>query len=117
MGSEMCIRDSDHLSDAIPRLRIHGYGANRLPNTLSVSFPEVTGEDLLRRVPEVCASTGAACHSGDEVASATLTAMGISPEVARGTVRLSVGWTTSEEEIDKAASLIIDAWENLVASV
>ena len=107
----------DQLSAAIPRLRVHGMGADRLPNTLSVSFPEVTGGDLLRRVPEICASTGAACHSGDEVSSATLNAMGISPEVARGTVRLSVGWTTSEEEIDKAANLMIDAWENLAASV
>ena len=107
----------DQLSAAIPRLRVHGMGADRLPNTLSVSFPEVTGGDLLRRVPEICASTGAACHSGDEVSSATLNAMGISPEVARSTVRLSAGWTTSQEEIDKAANLLIDAWENLVASV
>jgi cysteine desulfurase len=107
----------DHLSGAIPRLRVHGIGANRLPNTLSVSFPEVSGADLLRRAPEICASTGAACHSGNEIESATLAAMGITPEVARGTVRLSVGWTTSEEEIDKAASLLIDAWENLAMSV
>ena len=107
----------DQLSAAIPRLRVHGLGADRLPNTLSISFPEVAGGDLLRRVPEICASTGAACHSGDEVSSATLNAMGISPEVARGTVRLSVGWTTSQEEIDKAANLMIDAWENLAASV
>ncbi len=107
----------DQLSGAIPRLHVHGYGADRLPNTLSVSVPEISGDDLLRRVPEICASTGAACHSGDDIGSATLAAMGISPKVARGTVRLSVGWTTSEEEIDKAANLLIDAWEHLAASV
>lgn len=107
----------DQLSAAIPRLRVHGLAADRLPNTLSVSFPEITGGDLLRRVPEICASTGAACHSIDEVGSATLAAMGIAPEVARGTVRFSVGWTTSEKEIDRASSLLIDAWENLATSL
>ena len=107
----------DQLHAAIPRLRVNGYGAERLPNTLSVSFPEVTGEELLRRVPEISASTGAACHSVDDHGSATLAAMGMSPRESQGTVRLSVGWTTSEEEIDRAASLLIDAWEQLATAV
>ncbi len=107
----------DQLSAAIPRLRVHGFGADRLPNTLSVSFPEIAGGNLLRRVPEVCASTGAACHSSDSVGSATLSAMGVTPKVARGTVRLSVGWTTSEEEVDRAANLLIDAWEHLASEI
>ena len=107
----------DHLHAAIPRLRVNGYGAERLPNTLSVSFPEVTGEELLRRVPEISASTGAACHSADDHGSATLAAMGMTPQESQGTVRLSVGWTTSEEEVDRAASLLIDAWEHLATAV
>ncbi|MCO6458161.1 MAG: cysteine desulfurase [Pirellulaceae bacterium] len=94
-------------------LAVHGEGAERLPNTLSVNFPRVAGSDLLDRIPELCASTGAACHSGVTRMSDTLRAMGVSPEQARGTVRLSVGWYTSEEEIDRAASLLLDAWEHL----
>ena len=44
-------------------LRIHGVKSPRLPNTLSVAFPEVTGAAMLSRLPELCASTGSACHS------------------------------------------------------
>jgi cysteine desulfurase len=102
------------LSDAIGEgLLVHGQGVARLPNTLSVNFPEVVGAELLRRCPELCASTGSACHSGTTQLSATLAAMRVKPEAARGTVRLSLGWYTEEEEIDRAASLLIAAWESL----
>ena len=101
------------LRNDIPDLIVHGEVAKRLPNTLSVAFPGVTGQDLLRRIPEVCASTGAACHSTGVAMSDTLKAIGISPEQASGTVRLSLGWYSNEEEIDRAASLLLDAWENL----
>ncbi len=92
---------------------MNGDGAELLPNTLSVNFPGVYGHELLARIPELCASTGAACHSGDAALSATLAAMGLNAEQTRGTVRLSVGWQTSKDEVDKAASLLIDAWESL----
>ena len=45
------------------RLVVHGEQAERLPNTLSVNFPQVLGSAMLARIPELCASTGAACHS------------------------------------------------------
>ena len=92
-------------------LVMHSALAERLPNTLSVSFPGVDGHELLARIPELCASTGSACHSGVEAMSPTLAAMGISAQQARGTVRLSVGWYTTEEEVDRAASLLVGAWE------
>ena len=107
-------RLSDQLKSGIGSdLVVHGEGATRLPNTLSVAFPGVFGQDVLARVPELCASTGAACHSGTVKGSATLNAIGASPQQAAGTVRLSLGWYTSEEEVDRASSLLIDAWENL----
>jgi len=113
--TELRDRLYDNLSHSIPRLKVNGLAAERLPNTLSVSFPEVIGDELLRRVPEICASTGAACHSGEVFGSSTLSSMGLSDAQMAGTVRLSVGWTTSEEEIDRASNLLIDAWENLVS--
>jgi cysteine desulfurase len=94
-------------------LTVNGGAVERLPNTLSVSFPGVVGHELLARVPELCASTGAACHSGTTSMSATLAALGLTPAQASGTVRLSLGWYTSEEEIDRAASWLINAWEDL----
>ncbi|HEX5102254.1 MAG TPA: cysteine desulfurase family protein [Pirellulaceae bacterium] len=92
-------------------LIVHGQHAPRLPNTLAVSFPAASGYDLLARVPELCASTGSACHSGAQHISPTLAALGASADAARGTIRLSLGWYTSEEEIERAASLLIGAWE------
>ena len=44
-------------------------------------------------------------------------AIGLRPEIGRGTVRLSVGWHTTEDEVDRAASLLIAAWENLHGKV
>ena len=115
-SDRMCrLRDrlQELLIAGVPELRVNGAKAERLPNTLSVSFPGATGLDILRRIPELAASTGSACHSGEVHGSATLNAMGGETEWANGTVRLSAGWDTSEEEIDRASSLLIDAWENL----
>jgi cysteine desulfurase len=101
------------LCRAIGSLPINGEGAPRLPNTLSVNFPRVQGHELLARVPSVCASTGAACHSGTAQLSATLRALGLSPEQGEGAVRFSLGWYTTNEEIDQAASLLVEAWNLL----
>lgn len=103
------------LRDAISDLHCHGESAARLPNTLSVAFPGVRGADLLVAVPEISASTGSACHGRSGVGSATLRAIGATPELARGTVRFSLGWYTTAEEVDRAAQLLIDAWERLAA--
>ena len=92
-------------------LVLHGERAMRLPNTLSISFPGVIGQELLARVPELCASTGSACHSETESISPTLAAMGVATEVARGTIRLSLGWYTTEDEVERAASVLLSGWE------
>jgi cysteine desulfurase len=94
-------------------LGIHGERAARLPNTLSVSFPGVIGQEMLARIPELCASTGSTCHSETDAISPTLAAMNVSPEVARGTIRLSLGWYTSEDDVERAASILLGAWEGL----
>jgi cysteine desulfurase len=92
-------------------LVLHAALADRLPNLLAFSFPGVVAQDLLARVPELCAWAGTAGHSIGASISPTLAAMGVSDEQARGTVRLSIGWQTTEEEIDRAASLLLGAWE------
>ncbi|MHB0957413.1 MAG: cysteine desulfurase family protein [Pirellulaceae bacterium] len=117
--SERLTRLRDRLCDTLQqvigeRLAVHGAQAPRLPNTLSVNFPQVLGSELLHRIPELCASTGAACHSTGTSISATLRAMGLSPSAARGTIRLSLGWPTTQEEVERAASLLLGAWESLV---
>jgi cysteine desulfurase len=94
-------------------LVVLGERAARLPNTLLCSFPEVVGQDLLTRLPELSASCGAAHHSETEFISPTLAAMRVTDEVARGTIRLSLGWQTTEDDVRRAASLLLGAWEAL----
>ncbi|HEU4535013.1 MAG TPA: cysteine desulfurase family protein, partial [Polyangiaceae bacterium] len=67
------------LSARVSGLARHGDPAHCLPNTLSVRFPGVSGDALLAATPDVAASTGSACHSGAESASAVILAMGVAP--------------------------------------
>ncbi len=104
----------DQLNATIgPSLTVNGARGTRLPNTLSVNFPEVQGSALLARVPEICASTGAACHSTGTTRSQTLRAIGLHPTIAQGTLRLSLGWYSTEDDVDRAANLLLGAWEAL----
>ena len=101
------------LQQRIENLTYNGPVTQRLPNTLSVNFPGVVGQELLERASEICASTGSACHSGATAMSATLSAIGLAPETAQGTIRLTLGWTSSEEEVDRAVDLLLQNWEAL----
>lgn len=94
-----------------PQLSVNGELAARLPNTASVNFPRCAGAELLQQASEICASTGSACHSGETRLSSTLQAMGVAPEIGRGVVRFSVGWYTTDEEIDRACEILLAAWE------
>jgi cysteine desulfurase len=95
------------LQAGFPGLVLNGHEAERLPNTLNVSFPGLSGAAILAGVPRVAASLGAACHGGEETPSTVLTAMGVTPEVARGAVRLSVGRPTTRKDIEAAAALLL----------
>jgi cysteine desulfurase len=88
---------------------VHGAGAERLPNTVNGRFPGVRGSALLARAPEVAATTGSACHAGEEHASGVLLAMGIAGEDALGAVRLTLGRGTTDEEIGRAAEMLLAA--------
>jgi len=80
-----------------------------LPNTLSVEFAGAAGDVLLQALDldGVAASAGAACHSGSVSPSHVLVAMGRSPEQARATLRLSVGWGNDAEQIDRALERLV----------
>ena len=95
------------------QLPINGAASPRLPNTLSVQMTGCIGKELLGRCHEVCASTGSACHSDVGLMSASLSAIGLNVDQANATLRLSVGWYTSQEDVDFAANAIVDAWEAL----
>lgn len=85
---------------------LNGHPERRLPNTLSVAFVGHLGADVLAVVPEVAASTGSACHSGQVTLSPVLEAMGVQPEVGRGTVRFSLGRDTHWEQLEYVVALL-----------
>jgi cysteine desulfurase len=82
------------------RLTVNGAGAERLPNTASVNFVGEVGAEVLERLAGVAASTGSACHAGSVELSPVLAAMRVSPREGMGTVRFSLGRSTSWEELE-----------------
>ena len=98
----------------IPDLALNGHQEARLPNTLNVSLPGVEGGKLLDTVPKICASTGAACHERSVRLSHVLAAMGVTKEIGRGALRLTLGWENTEAEIHSAAQMIIGAYKDLL---
>jgi cysteine desulfurase len=87
---------------SVPNIKINGHPRNVLPNTLNVSFPGAEGESILLSMDlaGIEASTGSACASGSLEPSHVLLATGLGPELAHGSIRFSMGWGTSEEDVD-----------------
>ena len=86
------------------RVVLNGHPEHRLPNTLNVSFCGHVGADILARMPDVAASTGSACHSGQITLSPVLEAMGIAPEVGMGAIRFSLGRSTTQDEVEEVVA-------------
>ena len=86
----------------IPNSRLTGHPEKRVPDIASFVFENAEGESMLLLLNEegIACSSGSACTSGLLKPSHVLTAMGISPELSHGSLRLSLGKDTSEEEID-----------------
>jgi cysteine desulfurase len=90
------------LTASVPDIKINGHPRDVLPNTLNVSFPGAEGESILLSmdIEGIEASTGSACASGSLEPSHVLLAIGVGPELAHGSIRFSLGWGTSEADID-----------------
>ena len=101
------------IKEEIPAVKLNGHPEERLPNTLSISFPGVEATRLLTAMKGIAASAGAACHSDRTDISAVLTAMGIPMNFAIGTIRFSLGRMTTEKEIRKAITIITESYIKL----
>lgn len=90
------------LLEKIPRSRVNGGRAERLPNTTNISFESVEGEAILLLMDEfgICASSGSACTSGSLQPSHVLRAMGVPFTMAHGSIRFSLSIYNTEEEVD-----------------
>ena len=90
------------LLDEIPKARVNGSLEKRLPGNANVSFENVDGQELLFKLDEVgiCASAGSACNTGVQAPSHVLTAIGLSANEAKGTLRTTFGEENTMEDID-----------------
>jgi cysteine desulfurase len=103
----------ERLRATVPGLALNGHPIERLPNTLNVRFPGVSGTAVLEGASGVAASTGSACHAGHEEAPAVVVAMGVPQQEALGSVRLTLGRGTTAEDIARAAASLAAAWHSL----
>ena len=103
------------LQREIPYCRLNGSLANRLPGNCNISFQFIEGNELLLLLDEknICASAASACSTGDTSPSHVLIAMGIPEKLARGTLRLTIGYQNTREEIDYTVQCIKEAVEKL----
>lgn len=97
------------LTSRVPNCRINGVRAARLPGVTSVTFPGTPADAVLAAMPEVAASDGSACASGAPTPSHVLLAMGCSREDADSTVRFSLGYATTERDIELAVDATVRA--------
>jgi cysteine desulfurase len=97
------------LIERFPAIKLNGHPERRLPNTLSVSFPNIEANLLLDELEGVAASAGAACHSDSIDISPTLSAMAVPREYAMGTIRFSTGRFNTDGDIETAVGLISEA--------
>ncbi|HTT70314.1 MAG TPA: IscS subfamily cysteine desulfurase [Anaeromyxobacteraceae bacterium] len=93
------------LLEQIPFTTVNGSLAERLPGNLNVSFAHVEGEAVMIAVKDVAVSSGSACTSASLEPSYVLRALGVSDELAHGSIRFGLGRFTTEEEVDYAIAL------------
>ncbi|HZP69086.1 MAG TPA: cysteine desulfurase family protein [Pseudolabrys sp.] len=101
------------LRSSTPQALIFGAGSERLPNTSLFTVPGLKAETAVIAfdLNGIAVSSGSACSSGKVQTSHVLTAMGVEPALARGAVRVSLGWSTTEAEIDA----LLTAWNKVVS--
>ncbi|HNV35351.1 MAG TPA: aminotransferase class V-fold PLP-dependent enzyme, partial [Bacillota bacterium] len=103
------------LFERIPEIKLNGHPTKRLPGNVNISYRYVEGESLLLHLDMngIAASSGSACTSGSLEPSHVLMAIGLSHEIAHGSVRMSLGKYNTEQDIDK----VLEVYPGIVAKL
>ena len=111
------LRDSleDGIKALTPQAVVFGADAPRLPNTSLIAVPGIKAETAIIAfdLNGIAVSSGSACSSGRVQASHVLAAMGVDTDLARGAVRISLGWTTTERDVES----LLNAWNTVISSL
>jgi cysteine desulfurase len=96
------------LMEKIPNIRLNGHPTKRLPNNVNISVDFVEGESMLLNLDleGICASTGSACSSASLEPSHVLLALGVPPEQAHGSLRLTLGRENTEDDIERVQEVL-----------
>ena len=99
----------------IPYTRLNGHSRKRLPNNVNISFQFVEGESVLLMLDMggICASSGSACTSGSVDPSHVLLAIGLPHEIAHGSLRLTLGYENTKEEMD----MVVDNLKRIITNL
>ena len=98
----------DGIMERIPDTRLNGSRAHRLPNNVNMSIAGIEGESMILRLDynNICVSSGSACTSGSLAASHVLLGIGLPHELAHGSLRLTLGMGTTDEDVDKVLEVL-----------
>lgn len=98
----------ERLMHEIPQIRLNGHPYKRLPGNVSISIRGVDATSLLVLLEEdgICASAGSACNTGQTRISHVISAIGVPPEYAPGTVRFTMGRQTDKKQIDETVESV-----------
>lgn len=95
------------IMDQLDNTFLNGHPSERLPANLNISFADVNGEALLMSLKNLALSSGSACTAANPEPSYVLKALGVSDELARGSLRFGLGRFTTEEEVDFAIGEVV----------
>ena len=103
------------IEERIPKVLLNGHPRERIPTTLSCAFLGLEAEAVLLALAtqDICVSTGSACSEDSEEVSHVLKAIGLRPEYARSTVRMSIGRFNTEDDIGLALRVLPEIVEKL----
>ena len=117
MKKETELRDYliERILKEIPYTRLNGHSKKRLPNNVNISFQFVEGESILIMLDMagICASIGSACTSGSVDPSHVLLAIGLPHEIAHGSLRLTLGYENTKEEMD----MVVDNLKRIITNL
>ena len=105
----------ERILEEIPYCRLNGSYVRRLPGNCNISFQFIEGNELLLLLDEknICASAASACSTGDSSPSHVLTAMGVPEKLAHGTLRITIGYQNTQDEINYAIKCIKESVKKL----
>ena len=105
------------VEEKIPIAKLNGSRTNRIPSNSNFCFSGIDGETLLLNLDAkgICASAGSACSSGSSNPSHVLTAIGLSPEEAHSSLRITFGEENTKEDVDYLVNSIVEIIEKLTS--